>query len=104
MRFAMPAFVFAATLAAALTGASAQSQPVTTNPGAQGSSPAPSTGDAAPAASENDDVVSCRYEKTTGSNFSHRICHTQREWHQMNRNAKDFMDNLDRGSQGNGPS
>ncbi|HWD25991.1 MAG TPA: hypothetical protein VG387_02405 [Rhizomicrobium sp.] len=97
--------LLAAGFAAFVTAASAQSQPVTTNPGVIGTpAPAGETGSTAPAAANsdpNDDTVSCRYEKITGSNFTHRICHTQREWKQINDKAKDFMNNLDRGSQGN---
>jgi hypothetical protein len=63
-------------------------------------------GAGAPAASDTtnkDDLVTCRYEKTTGSNFTHRVCHTQREWRQMNVDAKDMLERMDSGTQGNGP-
>jgi hypothetical protein len=56
----------------------------------------------APAATpaNNDDTVTCRYEKTTGSLFSRRICHTVREWRQMSTDAHDLMNNLDSGRTG----
>jgi hypothetical protein len=93
MRFGALSIVFASGILLSTAGALAQTAPTG------------STAPAAPAAapSNSDDVVTCRYEKTTGSNFARRICHTQREWHQMNVDAKDMMDNLDRGSQGSGP-
>jgi hypothetical protein len=74
-----------------------------TAPPAATTAPTDTTSAAAPdakPAQDNEDVVSCRYEKTTGSLFARRVCHTQREWHQMNVNAQDFMNNLDRGTQG----
>ncbi|HUO89609.1 MAG TPA: hypothetical protein VMU08_10575 [Rhizomicrobium sp.] len=59
-------------------------------------------GTASPAAApiNNDDLVTCRYEKTTGSNFARRVCHTQREWHQMTLDARDTMERLDNGTHG----
>jgi hypothetical protein len=90
-------FVFAVSLAAVITGASAQTAPVTdaaaptaTTAPAPAATPAPA---AEPTASD-DDVVSCRYEKTTGSLFSKRICHTQREWRQMTADSRALMDNV----------
>jgi hypothetical protein len=89
MRRSVLSFVFAAGLLAAAGSASAQTTPV---------APATPTSPAAPAAAadpaNNDDVVSCRYEKTTGSLFARRVCHTQREWHQMNVDARDTIEKL----------
>jgi hypothetical protein len=73
-------------------GAFAQTAPADPN--------APATAAPADKPANNDDLVTCRYEKTTGSNFARRVCHTQREWHQMNMDAHDLMDRLDRGTQG----
>lgn len=96
MRRVLP-LVFAVSLAAAISGASAQTAPVTdTTAPAAATTPAPAATPATPAADANsDDVVSCRYEKMTGSLFSKRICHTQREWRQMTADSRALMDNVD---------
>lgn len=100
MRFALPTILLAAGLAVSVTGALAQSEP-TVSPASPAVAPAGAATTPAPAATDNDDVVSCRYEKTTGSLFARRVCHTQREWRQMNTDAKDMMDRLDGGRQVN---
>ena len=96
MRRVLP-FILVAGLAAAFAGASAQTAPAATT------TPAPADA-ATPPAQNNDDIVSCRYEKTTGSLFSKRVCHTQREWHQMSEDARDTMDRIDAHSSMGGPS
>ena len=103
MRRVLP-FILIAGLAAAFTGASAQTTPAagTTTPAAT-TTPAPADA-TTPPAQNNEDVVSCRYEKTTGSLFSKRICHTQREWHQMSQDARDTMDRIDSHSGTGGPA
>ena len=102
MRRVLP-FILAASLAAAFAGASAQTAPATaTTPAAPTAAPAPA--DATPPAQDNGDIVSCRYEKTTGSLFSKRICHTQREWHQMSQDARDTLDRIDAHSSLGGPA
>ena len=95
MRRVLP-FILVAGLAAAFTGASAQTTPAagTTSPAAT-ATPAPADATGTPAVQNNEDIVSCRYEKTTGSLFSKRVCHTQREWHQMSVDSKALMDNID---------
>ena len=51
------------------------------------------TTDANAAAPANpDDLVTCRYERVTGSLFQSRICHTQRQWKQRTQDAHDTMD------------
>ena len=98
MRRVLP-FILVAGLAAAFAGASAQTTPATgTAPTAPAAAPA--TTDATPPAQNSDDIVSCRYEKITGSLFSRRICHTQREWHQMAQDARDTIERLDSGRTG----
>lgn len=101
MRRVLP-FILVAGLAAAFAGASAQTTPAagTTTPAAT-TAPADAT---TPPAQNNEDIVSCRYEKTTGSLFSKRVCHTQREWHQMSEDARDTMDRIDAHSSMGGPS
>jgi hypothetical protein len=89
-----------AALADSIPGSTPAAPPTATTAPAD-TKPATAPTDAKPA-QDNDDVVSCRYEKTTGSLFARRVCHTQREWHQMNVNATDFMNNLDRGTNGDG--
>ena len=103
MRRVLP-FVFVAGLAAAFAGASAQTAPAagTTSPTAT-TTPAPADATATPPNANNDDIVNCRYEKTTGSLFSRRVCHTQREWRQMMNDARDTMDRLNSGQTGAGP-
>jgi len=100
MRFVLPSILFAAGLAASIVSASAQSQP-TVSPASPAVNPAGASSTPAPANTDNDDVVSCRYEKSTGSLFAKRICHTQREWKQMSTDAKDMLNNLDNGRQVN---
>ena len=102
MRRVLP-LILVAGLAAAFTGASAQTTPAagTTSPAAT-TTPAPA--DAATPTQNNEDIVSCRYEKTTGSLFSKRVCHTQREWHQMSNDARDTMDRIDAHSSMGGPA
>jgi invasion protein IalB len=100
MRRVLP-FILVAGLAAAFAGAAAQTTPAAgTTPPAAATTPAPAT--TTPPAQNSDDVVNCRYEKTTGSLFSKRVCHTQREWHQMSNDARDTMDRLNNGSIGGG--
>lgn len=86
-------------LGLAATGAAAQS----TTGAAPTTSPTATTAPAATpdATTNNDDVVSCRYEKSTGTLFSRRVCHTQKEWHQMSVDAKQYLENLDNGRQVN---
>jgi hypothetical protein len=86
-------FVFAAALL--LPPATALAQPADSGAG--------SASAVADKPTDPDDVVTCRYEKMTGSNFTRRVCHTQREWRQMNVDAKDMLDRLDNGHQSNGP-
>ncbi len=92
MRSVLPA-ILVLGLAAAFSTASAQTAPATapTAPAAT-TTPAP-VATPAPTTDEGD-VVSCRYEKSTGSLFSKRICHTQREWHQMTVDSRALMDNI----------
>jgi hypothetical protein len=90
------ALTFALTAGILLTTSVALAQSTPSDPNTPTSPSAP----AAAAPTNNDDLVTCRYEKTTGSNFSRRVCHTQREWHQMNTDARDALDRLDRGTQG----
>ena len=92
MRRVLP-FILVAGLAAAFAGASAQTAPaagVPTPPSPTTPNPVSTT----PPPENNGDIISCRYEKTTGSLFSKRVCHTQREWHQMSDDARDTMDRL----------
>ncbi|HJW41127.1 MAG TPA: hypothetical protein VJ476_07850 [Rhizomicrobium sp.] len=96
MRFVLPSVVLAAGLLLSVAGASAQSQP-TVSPASPAVAPAGSATTPAPSDVDNGDVVTCRYEKTTGSLFAKRICHTQREWKQMQTDAKDMLNNLDNG-------
>ncbi|HXC57493.1 MAG TPA: hypothetical protein VNU97_19495 [Rhizomicrobium sp.] len=88
MRRLVSSVAFAASFAAFVAAASAQTAPATP--------PAPvAPAPVAAAPTDNDDVVSCRYEKTIGSLFAKRVCHTQREWHQMTTDSRNLMDNLD---------
>ena len=48
-----------------------------------------------PAPDAADDTITCRYEKTTGSLFSTRVCHTVRQWKQMESSAHDTLNHLD---------
>ncbi|MEI9989797.1 MAG: hypothetical protein WDM86_07130 [Rhizomicrobium sp.] len=93
MRSAL-SILFAAALAASFVGASAQTES-TVSPATP---PAPAaTAPATPepaSVTDTNDVVSCRYEQTTGSLLSKRICHTQREWKQMREDARELMDNV----------
>lgn len=91
MRRTVFSVAFAAGIFAAVAAASAQTTPAT------GGTPAVAAPVVAPAAApvNDEDVVSCRFEKTTGSLFSKRICHTQREWHQMSVDSKNLMNDLD---------
>ena len=100
MRIVLPSILFAAGLAASVVCSSAQAQ-TTLSPASPAVAPAGTSTSPTPAATDNDDVVSCRYEKTTGSLFSKRICHTQREWKQMSTDAKDMLNGLDSGRQVN---
>ena len=92
MRLGALIIAFTSGLLFATAGAFAQTAPADPN--------APAAGAPAAAPTNSDDLVTCRYEKTTGSNFSRRVCHTQREWHQMNVDARDMMERLDSGTQG----
>jgi hypothetical protein len=96
MRLGALTFAFTSGLLFTTSVALAQSAPTDPNAPAGPSTPA------AAAPSNSDDLVTCRYEKVTGSNFSRRVCHTQREWHQMNTDARDLMERLDRGTQAGG--
>jgi hypothetical protein len=76
-------------------------------PAATGTAAPAATATPAPAATaatptDDGDAVTCRYEKSTGSLFSKRICHTQREWKQMSTDSHDLMDRLDDHSRLNG--
>jgi hypothetical protein len=93
MRLGATTFMFAAALL--LPTAAALAQATDTGAG--------SASTVADKPADTDDVVTCRYEKMTGSNFTKRVCHTKREWRQMNVDAKDMLDRLDNGHQGNGP-
>jgi hypothetical protein len=91
--------LLAAGFAALVTAASAQSQSTTspTNPTVtpnSGQMTAPT-----PAPDNVDDTITCRYEKETGSLFAKRICHTVRQWKQMEQSAHDTLNNLDTGRQ-----
>jgi hypothetical protein len=97
----MQRFMLSAIFAIGLAGsASAQSTPA----GAPAAAVAtPDTGASpAPAAdpTDSDDLVTCRYEKTTGSNFTKRICHTRRDWARQSQDAHDTLERLDSGSVG----
>jgi hypothetical protein len=90
--------LLAAGLAAFVTAASAQTQP-TTSPTSPAVSPnAGNVTTPAPAPDAADDTITCRYEKTTGSLFARRVCHTVREWRQMEQSAHDMLNRLDDGS------
>jgi hypothetical protein len=91
--------LLAAGFAALMTAASAQTQP-TVSPTSPAVSPAAGQMTTpAPAPEAADDAVTCRYEKTTGSLFAKRVCHTVREWKQMEQAAHDTLDRLDSGRQ-----
>jgi hypothetical protein len=100
MRFVLPSVVLAVGLLMSAAGASAQSQP-TVSPASPAVASAGTATASPPADIDNGDVVTCRYEKTTGSLFSHRVCHTQREWKQMQTDAQDMMNRLDSGRASN---
>ena len=91
MRRSVLTFVFAAGLAATFGGAMAQTTPPAP---ATPTTPAAPADAATPPPANDDDVVSCRYEKRTGSLFATRVCHTQREWHQMNVDARDTINKM----------
>ena len=67
----------------------------TANPGAP--APAVASVPADKVASNSDNVVICRYEVEAGTRFTQRICHTQRQWKQKERDAYDLLDKLDSG-------
>lgn len=90
MRLSAVATAFASSLLLS-AGAFAQTAP-TTDPAPAA---APVAAPAAAPATNEDDAVTCRYEKSTGSLFAKRICHTQREWKQMTTDSRDLMDRLD---------
>ena len=94
MRLSAVAFAFASSLLLSTAGAFADgtTAPTTAAPAAT-ATPAPAATAAAPTGDE--DAVTCRYEKSTGSLFSKRICHTQREWKQMSTDSHELMDRLD---------
>ena len=92
--------LLAVGFAALVTAASAQTQS-TTSPTNPTVAPAGQATTPAPAPEESDDTITCRYEKTTGSLFSKRICHTVRQWKQMEQSAHDTLNNLDSGRQVN---
>jgi len=48
-------------------------------------------------ASNSDSAIICRYEVETGTRFAQRICRTQRQWKQKERDAYDLLDKLDSG-------
>src|ERR1700744_79548 len=87
--------LLAAGFAAFVTAASAQSQS-TVSPTSPAVSPnAGQMATPAPTPDAEGDTVTCRYEKTTGSLFARRVCHTVREWKQMEQAAHDALNRLD---------
>lgn len=88
--------LLAASFAALVTAASAQTtsstlspaSPVVTPNAGEMTSPAPGT-------DASDDTITCRYEKETGTLFAKRVCHTVRQWKQMQQSAHDMMNRLD---------
>jgi hypothetical protein len=94
MRIDALIIVVASGLLLATSSVFAESAPADTNAPTATSTPPATT------PPNSDDVVTCHYEKTTGSNFSTKVCHTQREWQQMGTGARDFMNRHDRGTQG----
>ncbi len=51
--------------------------------------------DASTPPADPDSLVTCKYEKETGSLFTRRICHSQREWKQRTQDARDTMERAD---------
>jgi len=96
MRLSAVTFAFASSLLLSSVGAFADGTAATgTATPAATATPAPAAAAATPAAPDDGDAVTCRYEKSTGSLFSKRICHTQREWKQMSTDSHELMDRLD---------
>jgi hypothetical protein len=92
MRKLLISTVLAGCLAASLASAQEAAAPQTTPTAPATTATPPVT----PAALPNpDDVMVCRYEKVTGSLFTSRICHTQRQWKQREQNAHDLLEKSD---------
>jgi len=95
----MRTFVISAVLVGGLvTFASLASAQEAATPQGSPTTPATTTAVTPPPAQNPDDVVTCRYEKVTGSLFTSRICHTKRDWARQNRDAHDALDRLDGGT------
>jgi hypothetical protein len=90
LRSKAPHLVLALLGAAGLCAATAVAQAGDPPPANQGQAQAVSS---KPAKPNPQDREICREEKVTGSILSgKRVCHTKREWDQMEQDAKDWLD------------
>jgi hypothetical protein len=77
-----------ALLAAVLLDA--QPAGATVAPSATASS-APAATPAKAVAADDDDKVVCKSQQVTGTRFSSRVCHSKRDWAQIEKDARDEL-------------
>jgi hypothetical protein len=96
MTRSLAVFAFSVGLLTSYAASAQINAPAATNPGAPAAAPATAAPDDK-VASNTDNALICRYENVAGTRFTKRICHTQRQWKQKERDAYDLLDRLDSG-------
>ena len=98
MKRMLAVFAFSVGLLASYAASAQINGPSAPNPAtpAPGATAAVAPDDKVATNTDNNPII-CRYETVAGTRFAQRICHTQRQWKQRERDAYDMLDRLDSG-------